>query len=250
MNELLIITIVIVLLVLVLTFLLSFIVKRTNRLMKDIFTDRISEFDYLIGDKERKVDELNDDIQKKTEMISQLEEKTKENEKNSVTNEDVLLPKMVGYESDNLLSNYKIIKEKFNFDPTKVLDNFIKENAKHGDDDYYIYKKVRSYFTFDVVYRISMYQADEQYEIVTSLLDNRESEVLKKIINKNTFDIKKLIETIDNMTVKLSPEIKVLVGDQRYNYNYLDKNIVTEYDNKITEGFKVVYRGIIYDYSI
>lgn len=252
MNELVIIIIVIAFLSLVLTFLLTFIVKKTNGLVKSIYVDRMSEFDFLLDDKEKKVNELNDDIRKKTELISQLEEKTKEydNNNNSIKKNDVVMPMFVGFEDTSTFNNYRVIKERFNYDPTDVIKKFILENSSDNNNLYQILKEVRGYFTFDVIYKIGLYQPQEQYEIVTSLLNNNELNVLKSYLHKDKFDLKKFIEELDDLIIKTDPEIKVLVGDKESNYDNLGKNVTTCYDKKITEGFKIIYKGVIYDYSI
>lgn len=251
MSELVIIIVVIAFLSLVLTFLLTFIVKKTNGLVKSIYVDRMSEFDFLLVDKEKRVNELNDDIKKKTELISQLEEKTKEyNNSDSVKKDDVVMPKFVGFEDTSTFNNYRIIKEKFSYDPTDVIKDFILKNSNNDINDYQLLKEVRSYFTFDVIYKIGLYQSHEQYEIVTSLLNSTELNKLKGYLNKDKFDLKKFIEELDELLIKTNPEIKVLVGNKEKDYSNLGKNVTTCYDNKITEGFKIIYKGVIYDYSI
>lgn len=251
MNEIVIIIIVIAFLSLVLTFLLTFIVKKTNGLVKSIYVDRMSEFDFLLGDKEKRVNELNDDIKKKTELISQLEEKAKEYiDNDNIKKDDVIMPKLVGFEDTSTFNNYRVIKEKFSYDPTDVIKDFILRNSNDDINEYQLLKEVRGYFTFDVIYKIGLYQPHEQYEIVTSLLNNNELNRLKEYINKDKFDLKKFIEELDELLVKTDPEIKVLVGDKDSNYDNLGKNVTTCYDKKITEGFKIIYKGVIYDYSI
>lgn len=251
MNEIVIIIIVIAFLSLVLTFLLTFIVKKTNGLVKSIYVDRMSEFDFLLGDKEKRVNELNDDIKKKTELISQLEEKAKEYiDNDNIKKDDVVMPKLVGFEDTSTFNNYRVIKEKFSYDPTDVIKDFILRNSNNDINEYQLLKEVRGYFTFDVIYKIGLYQPHEQYEIVTSLLNNNELNRLKEYLNKDKFDLKKFIEELDELLVKTDPEIKVLVGDKDSNYDNLGKNVTTCYDKKITEGFKIIYKGVIYDYSI
>ena len=179
MNELVIIIVVIAFLSLVLTFLLTFVVKKTNGLVKSIYVDRMSEFDFLLGDKEKKVNELNDDIKKKTELISQLEEKTKEYGNNdSIKKSDVVMPMFVGFEDTSTFNNYRVIKEKFNYDPTDVIKDFILKNSSDDIHDYQLLKEVRGYFTFDVIYKIGSYQPHEQYEIVTSLLNENINDLI------------------------------------------------------------------------
>ena len=251
MNEIVIIIIVIAFLSLVLTFLLTFIVKKTNGLVKSIYVDRMSEFDFLLGDKEKKVNELNDDIKKKTELISQLEEKAKEYADNdSIKKDDIVMPKLVGFEDTSTFNNYRVIKEKFSYDPTDVIKRFVLKNSNDDIHEYQLLKEVRGYFTFDVIYKLGLYQPHEQYEIVTSLLNNNELNMLKDYLNKDKFDLKKFIEELDNLLTKTDPEVKVLVGDKNSNYDDLGKNVTTCYDKKITEGFKIIYKGVIYDYSI
>lgn len=251
MNELVIIIVVIAFLSIVLTFLLTFIVKKTNALVKSIYVDRMSEFDFLLDDKEKKVNELNDDIKKKQELITQLEEKSKEYSNNSNEKKDeVVMPKFVGFEDTSTFNNYRVIKEKFSYDPTDVIKDFVLKNSNSDNKDYQVLTEIRSYFTFDVIYKIGQYQKEEQYEIITSLLNNNELSKVKEYLNKDKFDLKKFIEELDNLITKSDPKIMVLVGNKDSNYDYLDKNITTSYDSKITEGFKIIYKGVIYDYSI
>lgn len=251
MSELLIIIIVIGFLVLILTFLLSFVVKRTNVLMKDIFIDKVSEFDYLIGDKERKVDELNEDIKKKSKEISDLEaESQKYNGNNNNSSNEVVLPKYTDFEDGNIFSNYKIIKEKFNYNIKDILTNFIAQNKQERNDDYELFCRMRGYFTFDVIYKLSLYQNNEQFDIVMDLLDDKEKKLLTKEFNEDNFDLRKVVDYLDENVIKTSPVIRVLVPNENDNYDSLDNSIVTMYDDKITEGFKIIYKGVIYDYSI
>ena len=251
MSELLIIIIVIASLVLILTFLLSFIVKKTNNLMKNVFVDRMSEFDFLLEDKEKKVDELNDNIKKKTEIIQELEEKVKGLKSDSIAKkDDMVMPKFTDFEDGNILYNYKVIKRSFNYNPVDVLNKFISNNSKDDILAYETIKRIRSYFSFDVIYKIGLYQPNEQLDIIKSLLDEKEFSIIEECIPKGKFNLKKFVDKLDEQIIKKDPIIKVLVSNESENYNNLDKNVVTIYDSKITEGFKIVYKGVIYDYSI
>ena len=58
------------------------------------------------------------------------------------------------------------------------------------------------------------------------------------------------MEKLDNLIEESDPQITILVGNKKDNYNYMNKNIKTIYDENITEGFKIVYKNIVYDYSI
>ena len=226
MSELLIIIIVIASLVLILTFLLSFIVKNTNNLMKNVFVDRMSEFDFLLEDKEKKVDELNDDIKKKTEIITQLEEKAKEfDTSESVKKDDMVMPKFTDFEDGNIFYNYKVIKKAFNYDPVDVLKKFISKNNASEIEEYKMLKIIRSYFSFEVIYKIGMYQPSEQQEIIKSILTKDEEKISvgeKRIYAPNVIAISNgkaiqletgISEDLKDPYGKLTKEIK------KYAYN-------------------------------
>ena len=64
------------------------------------------------------------------------------------------------------------------------------------------------------------------------------------------FNIVNFVSKIDALISDTDPKIYIYVGDQRFNFNKLNPNIETIYDTKITEGFRIEYKGKIYDYSI
>ncbi len=255
MSDIIIVIIAIVIILLILSFLLYYVTKRINVLSRNIFLNKIEEFDYLIGDKEQKVDELNAAISKKENEVLELENKLGEyiiipDEKPS--SNDVVLPKYVDFESTNSLSSYKKIKDNFNYNAAEMIKLFLKcSHHEEKDSNFYdIYYKVRNYFTFDVLYKLSTYQKDEQFIIVSELLSDSEKKCLNEYLNKNNFDLKKFINILDELIVKTDPEIKIYVGRKDENYNLIDSRINTIYDKSITEGIKIMYRGVVYDYSI
>jgi hypothetical protein len=94
------------------------------------------------------------------------------------------------------------------------------------------------------------YQSHEQKLIINELLSDIEKEVLSNLIHKKKFNVVKFLDELDSLILKSDPQIKIYIGNENENFNYLNKNITTIYDENITEGFKIVYKGIIYDYSI
>ena len=252
MNDVIIVIIVILALLLILCFLLAYIVKRINLLSKNIFFDKMEQFDFLIGDKEEKVDELNNVISKKENDILNLELKISEYmglSDTKKTDNEVVLPIYVDFEDEDVITNYKSIKEKFDFDTKDIIEKFLKEKVS-DNINYNVYVKVRSYFTYDVLYRLYTYQKSEQLLIISNLLSQDEKKVLNEYLNKDNFDIKNFISSLDELIIKNSPEIKIFVGSENENYNFLDSHINTIYDANIIEGFKILYKGIVYDYSI
>ena len=245
---------IVAILLIILIVLVSSTVRRVNVLVKNIFIDKLQEYDYLIDDKEKKIDTLNEDISKKKKTFIKLEQEMKglkvnEEEKEEESVDEVILPTDADFEDGNILSGYKKIKEGFRFDTEQVIKDFIKDKVK-DTKKYEIYIKVKSYFNYNTLYKILMYQPDEQKIILNELLSDEEKKELKSLLEIKKFDINRFLSKIDNLILKNDPEIQVIVGEKDKNYNHLNKYINTIYDEKITEGFKIVYQGRVYDYSI
>ena len=91
MNEIILAIIVVLILLLILVCLFLFTIKRVNILVKKIFVDKLQEYDFLIEDKEKKVEELNKDIWNDVEKFySSLDTFEFKNVTFSYGNDDVL----------------------------------------------------------------------------------------------------------------------------------------------------------------
>ena len=245
---------VVLILLVMLILIFTFTVKRVNVLMKKTFVDKLQEYDYLIDDKEKKIAQLDKTIDKKTKSYAKLEHEVDELEKvlenvEEVKKDHIVLPTDADFEDGNILSGYKKIKDGFRFDIEEKIKEFLSE-INSEDNHYELYCTVKGYFTHSSIYTIMTYQAHEQKLIIDELLSDEEKNVLDKLLNKKKFNIVKFINELDALILKSNPEIKIFVGNNKDNYNYLDKNITTVYDKNITEGFKIIYKGIVYDYSI
>lgn len=254
MSDIVIVIIVIFALLLILTLLLHYIIKRINLLSKNIFINKMEEFDYLIGDKEQKIDELNTIISKKENDILGLEDKIEKYGSIQGTSEeasDVILPKYVNLENTGVFASYKVIKDNFTFDTQNIVERFVRTHKlDDSSNNCDVYTKVRNYFTFDVLYKLSTYQEDEQFIIVSHLLDEHEKEALKPYLKKDNFNIREFLNLLDELIVKNSSQIKIIVGNRNENYDFIDSHVSTVYDDSVVEGFKIVYKGVIYDYSL
>ena len=254
MNEIVLVTIVVCCLLFIITSSIVYVIKRVNLLTKDIFIDKLSQLDFLLEDKEKKLDELNKKISDNKSDLLVLEQKIEEYKNNnyaSVKNSDVVLPRYTDFEDNDLLSNYKIIKEKFNFNLEAALQTFINDKSLTDDSvKYKLCKRIRNYFSYDVVYKLETYQKNEQFLIVSGLLNDEEKNILDLDSIKERFNLKAFLSKLDDLLVKTNPEIVVVIGDKRKNYDKINSRIKTVYDEKIIEGFKIYYKGIVYDYSI
>lgn len=254
MNEIILAIGIVLFLLSLLVMILTFTVKRVNVLMKKTFVDKLQEYDYLINDKEKKIDFLDKSIDRKTKSYAKLEQEVELLEKNlekveEIKREHVILPTDADFEDGNILSGYKKIKEGFKFDiETKIKEFLLSINS--DDNHYELYCTVKGYFTHNSIYTIMTYQSHEQKLIINELLSDIEKEVLSNLIHKKKFNVVKFLDELDSLILKSDPQIKIYIGNENENFNYLNKNITTIYDENITEGFKIVYKGIIYDYSI
>ena len=83
-------------------------------LIKKIFVDRLQEFDFLIEDKEKKINELNGEISNRKEQIEELKSKTvKRTADIEDNNKEVVLPVFADLEDDNVKTIYRKIKYGF-----------------------------------------------------------------------------------------------------------------------------------------
>ena len=192
---------IVAILLIILIVLVSSTVRRVNVLVKNIFIDKLQEYDYLIDDKEKKIDTLNEDISKKKKTFIKLEQEMKglkvnKEEKEEESVDEVILPTDADFEDGNILSGYKKIKEGFRFDK-----DFIKDKVK-DTKKYEIYIKVKSYFNYNTLYKILMYQPDEQKIILNELLSDEEKKELKSLLEIKKFDINRFLSKIDNLILK------------------------------------------------
>lgn len=254
MSEILLSIGVVLILTSLLVIIFTFTVKRVNVIMKKTFVDRLQEYDYLIDDKEKKIDILDKSIDRKTKSYAKLEQEVEELEKTLQSieeekKEQIVLQTDADFEDGDILIGYKKIKEGFNFNVEEKIKEFLTQ-VSEDEHHYELYCNVKNYFSHSSIYTIMTYQVEEQKLIINELLSDEEKEVLSKLINKKKFNIVKFLSELDILIENSNPEIRIVTGLKGVDYNHLNKYINTVYDSNITEGFKIVYRGRVYDYSI
>lgn len=254
MNEILLAIIVVLILLVILVSLFWLTIKRVNILVKKIFVDKLQEYDFLIEDKEKKVEELNSNIESKKLEENEISDRIEKLKNSQIVvdkpSDDVIIPTNADYEDGNLLESYKKIKSGFNFDYKKIIENFIENEVVNDNGDYELYNKVRNYFSHNIVYKLSNYSKEEQMIIINELLNDEEKNKLKKLLEVKKFNVIKFVNKLDDLVKKNNPKVYIYVSDQNLNFNNMHKQIETIYDDKIVEGFRIEYKGKIYDYSI
>lgn len=255
MNEIILAIIVIASLIIILIFLFALTIKRVNILVKQIFVDKLQTYDFLIEDREKRIEELKTNIELKEKkekeldaLITKLEEEIKEKE---IKTEEVIIPTNADFEDGNILEEYKKIKEGFDFDNEKIILDFIEKELKEDTTEIYdTLIKIRKNFSHKVIYKISNYNKEEQKIIINELLEKKEKEILKDLLNVNKFNIVKFINKLDDLITSNNPKAYIYVSNKKDNYDKYHKLIKTIYDEKMVEGFRIEYKGKIYDYSL
>lgn len=245
--------IVAVIIALVLTTILFFAlrstVKRIDFNTRRYFVDKLQDYDDLIEEKKKILDNLNQEIEKNKQVISEKHELEKQNfnEEGLVYYYNSTLPT---YTDENLFKKYKDIKNRFSFDREEVIKNFIKNIQRDQDNNYYFLIKLREKFTNQRIYEILKLKGEKQKDYLKSFLTNEEITIIKKCVNFNKFKINDLISKLDTIIEKNDPTIYIYTGEKNKSYDHINSIIKTQYDFNINEGIKIRYKGKVYDYSL
>lgn len=236
-------------LVVILFFALRSTVKRIDYNTKKYFVDKLQDYDYLIEEKQQILDKLNKEIEENKNKLSKnpneevkvIKEKRQNNYNNIST---------AKYIDKDLFKKYKDIKEKFNFNYRDILNDFVESKLCGINNDYEIALHIRESFTNEVIYKVMNLREKEQKKYINDLLDDNENKFIESFIDSSKFNIKKLLSKLDTFINKNDPIIYVYTGDKNVDYNDINKNIKTIYDENINEGIKIHYKGTLYDYSL
>ena len=237
----------IILLIIIMFLLLKRLIFKVNQQSMDYFVDKLKVYDNLINEKEKKMDELNGLIENKAQELNNSEE---EKDKN---NQPIFLYDLgnVIYKDKDIFKKMKDVDKKFTFDNKEILMKFFQNTFDTETvSDYNRYYRVRKKFTQDVMFSLMTKKKNVQREELKELLGDS-SELLDDFIKSNkVFDLKKFISYLNKVIDSLDPHVYVYVGDKNLNYDNLNEYIKTVFDDSIFRGFKIIYRGKLYDYSL
>lgn len=236
-------------LIAILFFALKSTVKRIDYNTKKYFVDKLQDYDYLIDEKKKILDELNEKIEENKKILSNeiIEQKQPINIEKNEYHKSTKLPK---YQDEDLFKNYKNIKDKFSFDKEEIIKKFIKDISVCQSDDYDILVNIRKKFTSDKIYEIIKLRIKDQVDKVNEILTKKELDCVQKIINTEKFKISDFITKLDTLIEKNDPVIYIYTGEEEDNFNYISPKIKTKYDENINEGIKISYKGVLHDYSL
>ena len=227
-------------------------VKKINAMLKKVYVDKLQEYDSIISEKEKQSSELDDEIKEKEKHCRELESKITQYGlfKDKRGRNSTVIPTEADFEDLNILEGYKKIKKGFNFDKAEMIRQFAEEHA--GDDarNYATLLRIKRNFSHKIVLKISSFSKAEQKIIVKNLIDEKDYHLVEKIIETSKFSVSGFLKKLENLIIKNNPKINVYVGNEEENYDNIADNVRTIYDSNIVDGFRIEYKGTIYDYSI
>ena len=239
---------VIIFLVIFMFFILKGTVRKINSQTKLYFVDKLQEYDYLIDQKEKKLNEINKEIQERE--FKKGSEDTGTNRSTYEFDYQIIdLLNKTKYQDKNIFDMNKRIDEKFDIDYIGLLRSFLEQVLDDGTYQFCI--SLREKFNSERIYLLKVMSVDEQRESMKEFLSEQEYliyETFLKIHPKG--DVDEFIDYLNELVDLNNPNVLVYVGSKSENYDHLSKYVKTIYSKDIYKGIKIIYRNRIYDYSL
>lgn len=239
--------VVIILLVLAMSLILKNTVKTIDDKSKSYFVDKLKQYDYLIDEKEKKLSEIEEELEKRKNGLE--ENKTREGKPTyDFDNSIIDLLTETNYLDKNIFAINKKIEEKFIINYEDLIKDFL-SNIK-GDNRYDFCVKLRNKFTPDEIYNIELMLPEERNAYLKKTLSEEEYKVYEIYLASNKFNMEDFIDYLNRLIELNDPTVVVLVPNDKVNYDYIDKNIKTKVSDSIYKGIKILYRNKVYDFSL
>lgn len=238
----------IIALVFVMFMILKSTVNKINEQTKSYFVDKLQEYDYLIDEKEEKLDQIDKQIKDK-ELKNKIEKKEFHQNNYEFDYNIINILNETKYQDKNIFEINKKLDSVFNIDYSKLISNFIKEET--DDKNYKFCLELRNKFNPDKIYSLKLLDKQDLEKELKEFLNEKEYkiyEIFKSITVKPTID--SFIDYLNELVDLNNPNIIIYVGNEQDNYDNLSKYITTKYSKDIYKGIKIVYKNKIYDYSL
>lgn len=229
-----------------------FLIKRISYTVgKKIHFDvikMVSAYDSLIDEKSKQLQLLNskisnDDIEDEANDVQKVQiEPILQNVKT-----DFIIK--ARYVDDNFPNSYKLVRNEFKLDKVGIINTF-KENHKNEKDEN-IYNSILEKISFETFYNIATLDCDKQISVFKEYFNNEEKEIIDDFSKKNkNFKALVFYNYLKNKAKTCDNRIYIRTSDPKADYNFLGSGIATQYDNNLCEGFCIVSKEYLYDYSI
>ncbi len=229
------------------------ILKKTvgivNDQTKSYFVNKLQGYDDLIQDKENKLLEIDNLIKDREKGIKEEETLKGSNQEYAFDNNVIDLFNETRYQNQNIFELNRKIDENFVVNYEELIRDFLTLCDEKNDFDFC--KQLRGKFDSDVVYELKSMLKDDYEAKLKEMLDKKEYKVyeaFKLVTSENNVD--NFIDYLDQLVDLNNPKIKILVGNKSENYDHLNENIETVFNDKIYRGIKIVYRNKVYDFSL
>jgi hypothetical protein len=239
-------------LIIALVFAMFIILKNTvnkiNTQTKSYFVDKLQEYDYLIDEKEDKLNQIDKEIKDK-ELSNKSDEKEIKKGSYEFDYNIINLLNEAKYQDKNAFELNKKLEKEFNIDYKKLISKFIDENTDSSNYEFCLNLKKK--FNSTILYELKLLDNDKMNEKIKQLLTEQEYQIYESFastVGKPTID--SFVDYLSELLDLNNPYITVYVGNKNDNYDNLSKYITTKYSKDIYKGIKIVYKNKIYDYSL
>ncbi len=241
LNELIAVLIIVSTLTIISFMMLKRITSNLDENAKKFFLRNTAIYDDLILEKEKKLKEINSKAKGKNEEKSINEIAVKK-----VDSIDVNLP--VPYLKENdFYKKYKSIKEGFEISNRKIIFEFLNNIPKEETTQYFDFLiNIKSKITPDVKYKLLSLERDEQLDYFSQILDDNEL----MTIDETNYDLQEFLYFIEKEICENDPTIYIRAGTMDDSLEKIDKRIKIIYDEEISIGLLIIYKGKSFDYSI
>ena len=215
---------------------------------KAYFVDKLQAYDYLINEKEEKLNEINKQIKEK-ELGIEEDNRDSENKNYEFDYNIIDLFNATKYQDSSLFELNRLIDEEFNFDYVKIIKTFVANVKDYNKYNFCI--DLRNKIDSDMLYNISILSDDERKDYLKDKLtveEYRIYEIFMDTMDNNSPEA--FVEYLDQLVSLNNPNIVVLVGNENENYDYISDYVNTRVSKDIYRGIKIIYRDKIYDFSL
>ena len=239
--------VVIILLVVAMSLVLKNAVKTIDDKSKSYFVDKLKEYDYLIDEKEKRLSQLEDELEKRKNGLKEnniIGGKPNYDFDSSII--DLLTE--TSYLDKNIFEINKRIEEKFIINYEDLIKDFL-SNIKN-DDKYDFCLNLRNKFNPEEIYKIEIKLPEEREEYLKEILSKEEYMVYEIFIASNKFNMEDFIDYLNRLIELNDPTITILVPNKSTNFDHIDNKIKTKVSENIYKGIKILYKNKVYDFSL
>ena len=239
--------VVIILLVVAMSLILKNAVKTIDEKSKSYFVDKLKEYDYLIDEKEKRLSELESELEKRK---NGLKDNTFGSSKPNYDFDTSIIDLLTetSYLDKNIFEINKRIEEKFIINYEDLIKDFL--SNINEDNKYDFCLNLRNKFTPEEIYKIEIMLDSEREEYLKEFLNKEEYMVYEIFISSNRFNMEDFVDYLNRLIDLNDSTVTVLVSSKNINFDYIDKKIKTKVSDNIYKGIKILYRNKVYDFSL